>query len=425
MRRHLLPTLLACLIAFPTAADADAIEGVQPASLDQPRVFLNLRVDPKGPPMGQPKDAAAAKKAEGLDDPIFAGLDLAPPPPSTVSAFLDTGASGILISAPTAEGLKLTAEKGATFSDIGVGGSEAFGISAPLYVSVAPYSSSTDGGNPAAYAAAAGPVRLQLARGGGLLDALTGGTDVAGMPVMAGKVVVLDARPVNTFSDVLKTSIVAPGDPSIPPMNPQTDATVPLTYVAFARFTKTTPATAAPPTLAANPMIGPSPLDPADRAAPVTFGHNGKSATGTVLLDTGAAASMISTAVAAKLGITYAPDGVTLLGVPKDRQFSLPLGGVGGAKTVTGFYLDSLALPAKAGQPVVYAKAPVLVNDISVVDEKTGQKVTLDGVFGMNFLVASVNITGGILPDLGKMSEGAFDFIVIDHAAGELRLKRR
>ena len=425
MRTRRLPPMLLCLLALPALAAADAIEGVQPASIDQPRIYLNLRTDPKGPVLGAPKPAAEggapAKRADGLDDPIFAGLDLAPPPPSTVAAFLDTGASGILLSKPTADGLKLTAEKGAVFYDVGVGGSEAFGISTPVYVDCAPYSSATDGGNASAYAPAVGPARLQLARGGGILDALTGGTDVAGMPVMVGRVVVIDARPANTFSDVLRTAIVAPGDPSIP----KTDATVPLTYVPFARFTKTTPAAAAPPTLDGNPMIGPSPLDPAGRAAPVTFTHGGKTATGTMLLDTGAAASMISTAVAAKLGITYAPDGSTLLGVPKDRQFSLPLGGVGGAKTVTGFYLDSLALPAKAGQPVIYVKAPVLVNDISVVDAKTGQKLTLDGVFGMNFLVASANITGGLIPDLGKMSEGAFDFIVIDHKAGELRLKRR
>ena len=403
---------------------AEKIEGVRAASLDQPRIFLNLRADPKAPPLGTPADDG--KQAEKKSDSFFGDLGLDAPSPSVIEAFLDTGASGILLSAPTADALKVAAEQSAdgspvTFADVGVGGSEAFSVSVPLYVSTAPYSSASDGGTPAMYAAPVGPARLQLRRGGGLLDTLMGGVDVAGMPVMVGKVVVIDCRPTNTLTDVLRTSIVPPGDPSIP----KTDVTVPLTYVPFARFTQTTPATAAPPALAANPMIGPNPLDPPDRATPVTFAYDGKTVTGTMLLDTGAAASMLSTAAAAKLGVTYGADGSTLLGVPKDRQFTLPIGGVGGQKNVAGFYLDALVLPATAGEPITYVKAPVLVNDISVVDAKTGQKVTLDGVFGMNFLVASAEVSGGLLPDIGELVAGPYSFVVIDHKAGELRLALR
>ena len=53
---------------------------------------------------------------------------------------------------------------------------------------------------------------------------------------------------------------------------------------------------------------------------------------------------------------------------------------------------------------------------------ETGQTITLDGIFGMNFLVASAHVTGGLAPDLGKMVEGPYDWIVIDHTKGLLGL---
>ena len=67
----------------------------------------------------------------------------------------------------------------------------------------------------------------------------------------------------------------------------------------------------------------------------------------------------------------------------------------------------------------------MLVNDISVIDPKTHEQFTLDGVFGMNFLVASANVTGGLLPDIGNMTEGPFTMIVIDHARGFLGVTMR
>jgi hypothetical protein len=247
---------------------------------------------------------------------------------------------------------------------------------------------------------------------------LTGGTDVAGMPMMRGRVMVMDCRPVAKM-DKIKTSLVMPGDRSIP----ATPRTVPLTYVSFARFTRITPRGAPGPALAANPMIGPDPFQPGDRNPAVAARYKGKSARMTMLLDTGAACSRISTSKAAELGVTYADDGKTLLGVPVKEQFSLDVGGIGGTKKSTGFYLDILALPAKSGEPIVYAKAPLLVSDITVVDPATNKSFTLDGVFGMNFLVASANISGGLLPDIDKIVDGPFQFVVIDHARAILGVK--
>lgn len=394
--------VFAVALALLGPAYADDITGVQPASLDQPRIYLELRRSESGQPLAVKVDKEQT---------------------SAIEAFLDTGASGIVLSDSTAKGLKVLAGKApagkpVTYEDVGVGGSEAFGVSEPLWTATAPYSSNTDGDNPGAYSKPAGPVRAQLKPAGGLLDQLTGGLDIAGMPAMVGKVMVMDCRPLAKM-DKIKTSLVPPGDRSIP----QTTRTVPLTYVSFARFTKVTPAGSPGPALAPNPMIGPDPFNPADRAKGVSARYKGKSVSLTMLLDTGAACSMISKKKAVELGVTYGPDGDSLVGVPAKEQFSLDVGGIGGSKKSTGFYLDVLALPAKAGQPVTYAKAPVLVSDITVVDPATGKQFTLDGVFGMNFLVASANVTGGLLPDIDKVVEGPFQFVVIDHAHAVMGLK--
>src|ERR1051325_11641005 len=118
---------------------------------------------------------------------------------AAIEAFLDTGASGIVLSAGTIKALKIkhaADEKHApfTYEDVGVGGSEKFLISEPLFPAFAPYSSNTDGDNLGAYSKSVGPIRLQLRENEGILDALTGGLDVAGMPAMMNKVVVIDPR---------------------------------------------------------------------------------------------------------------------------------------------------------------------------------------------------------------------------------------
>src|SRR6201999_2575092 len=140
---------------------------------------------------------------------------------------------------------------------------------------------------------------------------------------------------------------------------------IPLTYVSFDRFTRTSPGADGPKTFP-NPLIGPDPFKPGDPAKPVYVRHGNKTLKITMLLDTGSACSMISRKQAALLGVTYSPDGKKLIGVPEKEQFSLTVSGIGGEKTATGFYIDRLALPTQKGEPpIIYGKAPVLVNDIS------------------------------------------------------------
>jgi hypothetical protein len=392
---------------------ADDIVGVQPAALDQPRVYLNIRRTQTAPPL--------SAKADGQSSPV-------------IEAFLDTGASAVVLSNQTYTAMGIQKEtlkqsSSATskssgeveYEDVGVGGSEKSAVSEPVFISSAPYSPTTDGSNENDYAKPIGPLRTELRPDGGILEELTGGLDVAGMPMMDGKVAMIDPKPLNTFTDKLRTTVLLANDPRIP----KVACHVPLTYVSFDRFTRCTVG-GSPPTTSANPMIGPNPFKPNDPASPVFARFGNKTVKMTMLLDTGAVCSMISVKQALTLGVKYSADEKKLIGPPDKDQFTLTVSGIGGNKTAVGFYLDRLALPAANGDPpITYGKAPVLVNDISVMDPKTGQTFTLDGVFGMNFLVASANITGGLLPDLGQLTEGPFKMIVIDHSRGFLGLDPR
>ena len=364
--------LAALLVAFVFRAVQPRQPNRSPASppqRTQPRVYVRIARGPSGPALVA---AAGDQKT------------------SAVEAFLDTGASGIVLANNTATALGIEAELSAnrspvSYEDVGVGGTEKFGVSEPVFLSLADYSSDIDG-DTANYAKAVGPFRLQLKPTGDELDALTGGTDIVGMPAMQNKVIIHGPRATMAKLDKIKTSLVSPDNRAISScdQNGSTDL-----YPLRPHYSRITPAGSVGPNTAGNPMIGPDPFQPADHASPVRVTYHGRATTLTMLLDTGSACSVISTAKAKELGVTYAYVGTTLLGIPKAEQFSLPVGGIGGIKTSTGFYLDLLTLPAKTGDPIIYAKAPLLVSDITVVDTKTQKPFTLDGVFGMNFLVAS------------------------------------
>jgi hypothetical protein len=426
-----IPFALALLLALAPAWGVN-IDGVQPAALDQPRINLCVRRQPAAAPLqpGGAKNAGQPKK----DDP-FAAL-LAAGPAYNVQAFLDTGSSGVMLSPQTADALGIQREqaggKPAVFHDIGVGGGDQFNISEPLYVAIAPFR----GGAPSGveqYTLQAGPLRAQVGPlSGGLLQALTGGLDVLGMPVLAGKTIVLDPKPVDTFADTMRAWVYDPAHPNAAPAPPKTSLHVLLSFGDFARFTRVEPAGAASPALMSNPFIGPSPTrggTEARRTPPIAVTFAGRSATGSFLLDTGAAASMISTQLAGRLGVSYVAntrntDNPKLAGIPEKDQFALSIGGVGGTHKAAGFYLDTLTLPTREGEAIVYRRAPVLISDITVKDPRTGETITLDGVLGMNYFVATAAITGtSLLPDLGKLTQGPYKWVVIDLRAGQLELE--
>jgi hypothetical protein len=376
----------------------DAIEGVQAAALDQPRIYMNVR---RG-------GARAPVLTTGGRESV-----------SGIEAFLDTGASGVMLAEDTVKQLKINTErsrdgKAVQFEDVGIAGAEHFGVSEPLYLATAHYNSMTTGEDAGAYSVPVGPIRTQVRPAGGILQMLAPNLDIAGMPVMAGRVAVIDTKPLAEF-DKLRTALHSPGDQRIP----KTTKHIPLTYVSFAGFTRTTPAGSQGPSLSPNPMIGPDPFKPNPAVKPVIIKHGNKTARATLLLDTGAAASIISAKLASQLGITT--NNGAIAGVPQDQQFSLTVGGLGGAKNTPGTFFDRLELPTREGAPIAYKRAPFLITDISVRDAD-GKAFTLDGLVGMNFLCASAEITGGLLPNIGKIVDSPFRYIVIDNRAGVMGL---
>ncbi len=400
--------LVVCFLLFwvLSPALADDIDGVQPAAIDQPRINLVIRRQLAGQPL------------IGNGD-VF-----------NVEAFLDTGASSIDLSSHTAELLGISREKigpaEARFQDVGVGGGSDFAVSEPIFLSIAPMTPTVNTDQKdaieATYNLTDGPFRAEIGPLGSGMDFLTelatGDMDIVGMPVIRGKIVVMDNRDVNAMTDKIRTYVYdATAGAAIHAPIPKTSEHVKLNFTSFARFTRISPATATPPAIAANPMIG------------LIVTHHGKPIPGSWLLDTGAAVSMISHKQAAELGITYIPDTEDtnhpgLMGPSTDRQFIMTVGGIGGSKKSAGFFLDKLSLPTMEGSAIVFDHAPVLVADITVKDAGN-HSLTLDGVLGMNFWVASAMVDeSNLLPDIDHLTPGAFRWVVLDQPGGWLGVQR-
>jgi len=124
-------------------------------------------------------------------------------------------------------------------------------------------------------------------------------------------------------------------------------------------------------------------------------------------------------------------DSITGATVP--NQFTLVIGGVGGQEVLAGFWLDTLKLPTKEAAlfnnddlNIYYTHVPVLVGDISVADPLDPTKtVTLDGIFGMNMLVESIQFSTddlGNITDLGTPSPSFYQWFTFDEPNGELGL---
>jgi hypothetical protein len=462
---------------------ATDIEGVLPGALDQPQVNALFRRSPTGDPLttGSTTDAADF----------------------TVGAFLDTGASGHLLSNETAGyhdpndpsndvdglGVQRDASVGGqrtVFEDVGGGGTVQFNVSEPLYMQLASYNQNTVYGDPndppgtfrpqlSDFGPVSGPVRTQV---GPVVrpadfDPLQN-LDVIGMPAMLGKVTVMDNRGLNKFAttqdvehdtDVLDTYIYNPGTPfnpvdaavpqaSVNPGIPGTNRHIGLSYANFNAFSTVTPTGAPGPTLAHNPFVGKDPVRLADGTSQpdvpgIKMSFNGATAEGNFLLDTGAGASFISKGKAASLGIHYQaghepgdpqsdppadPILVDANNNPIPNQFTIDISAFGAddpndpndssAIRIAGFYLDNMLVRTKEGSAANdadprhfnYRGAPVLVNDITVSRDLGGgnlQTITLDGVFGMNFLAASAEPITSIF-DPFVTAPGAFDWITFD-----------
>jgi hypothetical protein len=304
-------------------------------------------------------------------------------------AFLDTGASGILLSKETTEFMQIAIDTNAQFVDTGVGGDEYFDVSGPLYIGTADYEA-LDPNDPNIYYLH-GPWRFQVSQE--YAEWPNEPIDVLGIPVMAGRTVVL--KPIRDFDifdeeeewPYFTADIKEPNDPNIPAV----DFQVALRFEKY--INPSNPQNIPPlPVLAYNPVID-----------NIVVEYNGISSAGNWLFDTGGTVSIISITQAAALGLTD-ENGEPIIPI----DFSVSIGGIGGTVELPGFEIDKLSVPTLSGFDLVYINARVCVHDISVLDEDSGQFITLDGVFGDNFICASLNI------ETWEISGSPFDNIVID-----------
>ena len=434
--------------ACPLARGED-ISGVLPAAADQPQTHVYLQTAvPNG--QGGTMPGSILEVSDGFGGEVY-----------DIQGFLDTGTSGVLLSLETQEGLGVGLENGITFNDVAVGGVDTYNVSTQYYLSAAPFSIDNDvsiGNDPpplSAYTPVTGAIRMQTNQIPA--DELVGPLDIFGMPIMQGKVVVMDLRPPNNpdpdYLGETKTYFYAPGtpfnagaedtDPGIPPGQLH----VKLSYADYSQFTQLLP-TSTPasytPLQCPNPMIGPDPVKllntgHTDNTQAVRIAFGSHASMGSFLFDTGAQASFISTAEAMNLHVEYATDsqGNQLLDANGDpylvstdpghaeiaNQFAIPITGAGGATVdAAGFYLDRLSLPTVEGDPINFNRdptinpsgAPVLVTDVTVQDPITGKSLTLDGDFGMNFIEPSITA------DLSQENTGAFDWATFDQPNGLL-----
>jgi hypothetical protein len=350
----------------PSRADF-ILERVFEASLDLPRIYFLFKRDPDGPPI----------EYQGTFELNY--------------GFLDTGASGILMSRETADLMGLAVEPGAVFVDVGVGGEEYFDVSETLYLGTAGLEEAIPE-NPDIYDLS-GPWRLQVKQD--TVEWPEEPLDVLGVPLMAGRVAVLNSGATNSL-EYFAADITDPCDPAIPAV----DFNVRLR---FDKFISPTAEWNVPPlpSLAYNPVMD-----------NVTVEYGQAASVGSWVFDTGGTISLMSVGQAIELGLLGA--GGEPVVTP---DFTLQIGGVGSAVEIPGYELAALSVPTLCGFDLVYLGARVGVHDIIYFDEDLGDFTVIDGIFGSNFLCASAKLEGGWPTDL---SETAFDHIVVDMNRGLL-----
>ena len=368
----------ALLLLLPIYAVAEdfVLDGMFEAAVDLPRIMFLLKRDPNGEPIKVYDDFTG--------EYVFAEQ----------YAFLDTGASGVLLSRETALSLmQLNLEETAVYYDVGVGGAEDFNVSEPIYIGTLDYNS-PQSLNPDAYKLhEQWRVQVKKTFAQGLLSSAV---DIIGMPAMMGKVVVLNSGSTNQLGNFI-ADIKEANDANIP----EVDFEVALRFEKFVWDSEDINNVPPFPILAYNPMID------------VILDYNGISIDGRFLFDTGAMVSMISVETGMKFGLVDANGDPAI-----EPNFVVQLGGVGSNVEVPGFIIDTLKVPTLNGFDLVYKNARVTVHDIGVYDFDNKEYIILDGIFGSNFLCATLDSN---IMDLNfELAATAYDRVVIDMNQGRL-----
>lgn len=342
---------------FAEDANNFQIDGTLPFG-DMPYIWALFRRSPGGEPLPDPEE-------------------------NLLQMYFDTGASGILLSRETREGLGISVEPNANYVDVGVGGEQDFDVSEILYVALADYRPLEE---PIEndFHEDLGPWRLMLTK-----DYADSPIDIVGIPGMAGKSLVMKIEVFDLMGFLIPyyfTQIMEPNDPYVP----ESDIEVKVQFTDFLYTSH--PNNQGPlPVLGYNPVI-----------ENIQISYQGSNSVGDWLLDTGAQLSMMSTAQAETIGLVDS-NGDPIV----TPEFYQPVGGIGGEVNAPVFLVDTVSIPTLNGFELIYGEPYVGVVDIGTIDEHTGEPVILDGIFGANFLGYSYN------PNL-DIAVGPYDNIIFD-----------
>ncbi|MHC4129259.1 MAG: aspartyl protease family protein [Planctomycetota bacterium] len=316
------------------------------------------------------------------------------------TAHLDTGSSGLVISRATASRFGLEAVPDAAFHEVGLHGAVRMGISRPYAVALGDFSG-VRSEEPEEFLGVVknAALQLNLEEAAPGLALAGGGLDVVGMPAIRRLVIEIDPtamserlqgvnRPgkdlLERLEDLAALPVVRLHSPRKRPRS--VDVEIELEYVDYNR--RRHPGNRGPlPELASNPMI-----------TGVVTEHGPRTFTGDWLLDTGAAASIISTSHARALGLY---DGA---GNPvRAPDFTVMLGGIGGdIKRADGFVIERLRIQAARSRALEFHRVHVVVRDVGI--ELPGEdRFVLQGVLGMNLLLPSASgLSQGNITDVAK-----------------------
>ena len=369
------------------------IEGTLEATPGYLRVHVQLR-DGKRVLSGEPAKFSAFKGLQDLSD-LDDMLNPGGKREESFTAFLDTGASGHVISRSTVRRFDMEAVPGAVYHETGLHGPTPMDVSRPYAVALGS-SNGTLIDESDEFELIHPRATLLINREGAsnpLIELAMGEINIIGMPAIRQRVIEIDPSPMTEGAgdmDMSDLEDLMPGlellsqmgnigaGPAIrlhgPTYRPKTvDLEVPLTYVNYARLKN--PNDRGPmPALSENFVIKNIELQQGDRRTQ-----------GDWLFDTGAPASMISKELASQLGL-YNEQGIA----QRQPDFSLPLGGIGGAvQQAPGYRIERLRIPAADGRIIEYRGAYVIVHDVST-ELDNGEHVTLDGIFGTNLLLPTV-----------------------------------
>jgi len=373
------------------------LTGTEEVALGQPRVQIQLR------------QGERILSAEAPFNPL--DLEGDNRRQTSLTAYLDTGASGCVLSAAAADRFGVQREPEAAFHEVGLHGATLVDVAKPLDILMQVSSSKPRKGEDARdlFAPVLKAARFQISREkpDPLLQLAGGEMNIVGMPVIRSLLVEIDPAPLRGLRG--ETALLNDGPRMVlhdkGSRMSNVDFTISLEPIDFSR--RKHPDNNGPlPSLATNPVV------PA-----VQSSAGSASFTCDWLLDTGAAASIISTRHATALGLLNA-DGTPA----RPPDFTLPLGGVGGGGTVRsapGYVIDGLRIKARNDRLLELRRVHIIVRDISTTLDD-GRTITLDGVLGMNLLLPSASgVTDGV-PD--KLSDGPFDRIWIDGGRNTLGL---